>query len=53
MDTKKEELADYINNRIKQEQKETSERIDRILNAESTEEAERVLKEYNQKKYAL
>ena len=53
MDTKKQELADYINARIKQEQKESSEWIDRILNAESTEEAEMVLKEYNQKKYAL
>ena len=53
MEKQKQELADYINARIKQEQKESSEWIDRILNAESTEEAERVLKEYNQKRYAL
>lgn len=46
------ELEDYINTRIKQEQEESSEWIDRILNAES-EEAERVLKEYNQKKFGL
>lgn len=49
----KKAIEEYFNKRIKQEQEESSEWIDRILNAESTEEAERVIKEYNKKKFGM
>ena len=53
MNTKKKELSYYINTRLKQEQEESGEWIDRLMNAESNEEAERVIKEYNQKRFGL
>lgn len=50
---KKKDLADYINARLKQEQKESGEWIDRIMNSDSREETLKVIREYNKKKFGL
>ena len=47
---KKQELADYINQRIKQEQEDTVEWIDRILEA-SSDEIDDIIRVKNRRRY--
>lgn len=49
----KKELEEYVNARLKQEQKESGEWIDRIMNSDSREETLKVIREYNKKKFGL